>query len=60
MKLKVTDGASMIEVFFSEDADRKDCERIRHSKMPVSKAFELAKKRLGVVSGIHPVGLEGI
>lgn len=45
MKLNLTDGKSRVSVFFDQP---KEQNAIRNSKMPVSKALELAKKRLGV------------
>ncbi len=64
MKLKLTDGHSLITVFFSEDVDAKDCRDIRLSPRPVTTALNLALKRLGVESGLWPVpngvALEGV
>jgi len=63
MKLHLTDGRSLITVIWSFDLDRATIDIIRAAKMPVQKAFELAKKRLGVTQGIRPINgqaLEGI
>ena len=63
MKLRLTDGKSQFTIHFDERMDFKDCATIRESKQPISKAMALAKKRMGVVSGVFPIpvnALEGL
>ena len=60
MRLIMTNGTDTAECVFSEDTDLKDCAKIRNNKRPVSKAFELAKKRFDIQSGMWPVQLEGL
>ena len=48
MKLHLTDGLSRITVFFDVIEDMRDIQNIRSSARPVSTAFNIAMKRLGV------------
>lgn len=55
MKFRMTDGKSTLDTFIDPELDLKDYQAIQDSKRPVSKAFDVAKKRHGITSGWFPV-----
>lgn len=54
MQLHLTDGKSQADFTISEDMDAADCARIRDSKRPVQKAFDIIKKRHDL-TGMWPI-----
>lgn len=51
MHIKLTDGKSTVTTYFDDEQQ----DQIRTSNRPVSTAFSIAKKKLGVESGIWPL-----